>query len=385
MEAKQMNIFFTRCLVNDKVCELFIDRKYWINMASTSMVEKWRLPILEHPDPYILYSLEDPEFKDMADVLVTKQVRVSFKIGEYEDEVLCDVVPSKTRDLLLGLPWQQQRRAKHDQHTNTYTFSFKNCQIIIAHDKVGHDQILKRRVRKEESALRIERGIAAIFKTFEEELLQIQNDYKKRERDVEKIEDLIVKESHEKDFKKEKEEKKVSEKVNEEENVRKFWPTITLVPSSKLVCVVKCWDSSNILHSPNLSSLTHEGNQANEEVFSQQVENSHVLWKNDYVPKSQGEKFLHSSLQFYAGLDLRSNPLKEGKNDEIKSSLSMWKETYKKIHEKMNKNWPKNTKYGYFVCLIHFKASKALNGVFCVFISCKGVLKTKEKQSIKSI
>ena len=51
----------------------------------------------------------------------------------------------------------------------------------------------------------------------------------------------------------------------------------------------------------------------------------------------------------------------------------------------MNKNWPKNTKYGYFVCLIHFKASKALNGVFCVFISCKGVLKTKEKQSIKSI
>ena len=49
----------------------------------------------------------------------------------------------------------------------------------------------------------------------------------------------------------------------------------------------------------------------------------------------------------------------------------------------MNKNWPKNTKYGYFVCLIHFKASKALNGMFCVFISCKGVLKTKEKRSIE--
>jgi len=40
----------------------------------------------------------------MADVLMTKQVRVSFTIGEYEDEVLCDVVPYKTRDLLLGLP-----------------------------------------------------------------------------------------------------------------------------------------------------------------------------------------------------------------------------------------------------------------------------------------
>jgi len=91
--------------VNDKVCGLYIDRKYWINIASTTMVEKWRLPILEHPKPYILYSLEDPKFKDIAHVLVTHQVRVSFTIGEYKDEVLCDVVPSKTRDLLLGLPW----------------------------------------------------------------------------------------------------------------------------------------------------------------------------------------------------------------------------------------------------------------------------------------
>jgi hypothetical protein len=150
MEAKQGKmLFFTKCLVNDKVCSLYIDRKYWINMASTTMVEKWGLPVFEHREPYILYSLEDPEFKVMADVLVTKQVRVSFTIGEYEDEVLCEVVPSKIRDLLLGLLWQQQRRAKHDQHTNTYTFSFKNSQIIIAHDKVGHDQIMKRRVRKE--------------------------------------------------------------------------------------------------------------------------------------------------------------------------------------------------------------------------------------------
>lgn len=92
MEANQKkDFFFTRCLVNDKVCGLYIDRKYWTNMASTTMVEKWELPILEHPKPYKLYSLEDPEFKDMVDVLVTKQVRVSFILGEYEDEVLCDV------------------------------------------------------------------------------------------------------------------------------------------------------------------------------------------------------------------------------------------------------------------------------------------------------
>jgi len=52
-----------------------------------------------------------------------------------------------------------------------------------------------------------------------------------------------------------KQEKKENEKEKEEKNVEKFWPIITLVPSSKLVCVVKCWDSSNIFQSPNISSL----------------------------------------------------------------------------------------------------------------------------------
>ena len=77
-------------------------------MASTTMIEKFQLSLVEYLESYILYSFEDPEFKDMVDVLMTKQVQVSFILGEYEDEVLFDVVPSKTRGLLHGLLWQQQ-------------------------------------------------------------------------------------------------------------------------------------------------------------------------------------------------------------------------------------------------------------------------------------
>jgi len=40
--------------------------------------------------------------------------------------------------------------------------------------------------------------------------------------------------------------------------------------------------------------------------------------------------FLHRSLSLYACLDLRTNPFEERENDVIKSSLSMWKEFYKK-------------------------------------------------------
>jgi hypothetical protein len=128
----------------------------------------------------------------------------------------------------------------------------------------------------------------------------------------------------------ENEENKVNEK--REKNVGIFWPTITLVPSSRLFCVVKCWNSFNIFQYTNLSSLSHEGNQVNEEELPQSVGNNNEFWKHAYVEESKGEQFSHNSLPFYTCLDLRTNPLEEGKNDEIKSSLSMWKETYKQNH-----------------------------------------------------
>lgn len=67
-------------------------------MASKTMVEKLRLPVLKHPDLYQLSRFEDLEFKDVGDVVVTEQLRMSFKLEEYEDEVLCvRVQERKTR------------------------------------------------------------------------------------------------------------------------------------------------------------------------------------------------------------------------------------------------------------------------------------------------
>ena len=74
---------------------------------------------------------------------------MSFILGEYEDEILCDVVPSKTRDLLLGFLWQHKHRAKYDRHTKAYIFSFKTRQITLTNDQVDQDQIMKRETEKE--------------------------------------------------------------------------------------------------------------------------------------------------------------------------------------------------------------------------------------------
>ncbi|RDX95789.1 hypothetical protein CR513_21641, partial [Mucuna pruriens] len=45
-------------------------------------------------------------------------VKVSFTIGKYEDKVLCDVVPMEATHLLLGRPWQYDRKVIHDGVTN---------------------------------------------------------------------------------------------------------------------------------------------------------------------------------------------------------------------------------------------------------------------------
>jgi hypothetical protein len=46
---------------------------------------------------------------------------VEFKMGEYRDKILCDVIPMDVCHVLLGRPWQFDRHVVHDGRMNTYT------------------------------------------------------------------------------------------------------------------------------------------------------------------------------------------------------------------------------------------------------------------------
>ena len=74
-------------------------------MASATLVEKLNLPTLKHSRPYKLQWLND-----CGEVKVNRQALVSFSIGRYKDEVLCDVVPMHVGHILLGKPWQFDRK-----------------------------------------------------------------------------------------------------------------------------------------------------------------------------------------------------------------------------------------------------------------------------------
>jgi hypothetical protein len=120
------NLFQTRCFVNNKVCSVIIDGGSCTNVASTYLVEKLALTTLKHPLPYRLQWLNE-----CGEVKVTRQVLVALSIGKYEDEVLCDVVPMHACHLLLGRPWQYDRRAMHDGFTNKYSFTLNRQPITL--------------------------------------------------------------------------------------------------------------------------------------------------------------------------------------------------------------------------------------------------------------
>lgn len=46
---------------------------------------------------------------------------MKYKIGSNCDEVLCDIIPMDACYMLLGRPWQFDRRVVHVGHANTYT------------------------------------------------------------------------------------------------------------------------------------------------------------------------------------------------------------------------------------------------------------------------
>ncbi|GKV07007.1 hypothetical protein SLEP1_g18820 [Rubroshorea leprosula] len=80
-EVQRDNIFHTSCHVKNKVCSVIIDGGSGTNVASTVLVEKLNLPMMNHPRPYKLQWLND-----CGEIKVNKQVLVSFSIGRYKDE-----------------------------------------------------------------------------------------------------------------------------------------------------------------------------------------------------------------------------------------------------------------------------------------------------------
>jgi hypothetical protein len=114
--VQRSRLFRTACTAKDRKCKVIIDSGSTDNLVAAEMVEKLELETTKHPSPYKVSWLQKGHR-----VSVTKQCLVKFKIGNYHDEILCDVIPMDVCHILLGRPWQYDRNVVHDGRMNTYT------------------------------------------------------------------------------------------------------------------------------------------------------------------------------------------------------------------------------------------------------------------------
>ena len=142
--TQRENIFHSRCLIEGKLCSLIIDSGSCTNVISARLVDKLKLKTSSHPKPYKLQWLSEN-----GELIVDKQILISFSIGKYVDDVVCDIVPMEATHLLLGRPLQYDRNATHDGVANTYAFTFKGRKTLkpLTPREVIEDQIALKKKR----------------------------------------------------------------------------------------------------------------------------------------------------------------------------------------------------------------------------------------------
>lgn len=124
---QRKNLFSSRCTINGKVCTFIIILGSSENVIAESAVPKLDLTIEPHPSPYKLGWLHQGN-----ELTITRQTLVQFSVGgAYKDEVYCDLVAMDACHVLLGRPWEFDRRVIHDGFLNTYAFRFNNCSFVL--------------------------------------------------------------------------------------------------------------------------------------------------------------------------------------------------------------------------------------------------------------
>lgn len=121
------NLFSYRCTISGKVCTFIIDSGSSENVIAESAVPKLDLVSEPLPSPYKLGWLHHGN-----KLTVTHRTLVKFSVGDaYKDQVYCDLVPMDPCHLLLGRPWEFDRRVIHDGYLNTYTFKFNGRTFTL--------------------------------------------------------------------------------------------------------------------------------------------------------------------------------------------------------------------------------------------------------------
>jgi hypothetical protein len=115
--GQHWSLFQTQCMIKGKACKLIVDGGSYCNGISKAVVTTLGLSTWCIPEPKHVVWLNS-----CGMLKVTHKVCVPFTVGDYVDEVECNVLPLKVCGLLLGRPWQYECNVTHAGRANIYSF-----------------------------------------------------------------------------------------------------------------------------------------------------------------------------------------------------------------------------------------------------------------------
>ncbi|CAL1360227.1 unnamed protein product [Linum trigynum] len=121
------SMFFTRCLIDEKVFLVLVDGGRERNLISSRIVSKLWLQSQFHPAPY---SLRLP-YKKYPNIVMS-QVAVEITIGKYKVWIMCDVVYDLPSGIILGHPWFHDRQVRLvNRRSNKFSLQSRSRVFVL--------------------------------------------------------------------------------------------------------------------------------------------------------------------------------------------------------------------------------------------------------------
>ena len=122
---KRTSIFHTVIQSGDKKCKIVIDGGSSMNVVSKDAVKSLNLKVEPHPNPFRVAWVNDHTLP------VTQRCLVSIQMGDYKDEIYCEVLPMDVAHVLLGRPWLYDLNVTNFGKDNIYSLKYKGKNIIL--------------------------------------------------------------------------------------------------------------------------------------------------------------------------------------------------------------------------------------------------------------
>ena len=122
--VQRSSVFYICLRIGDRSCKLIVDSGSCINVVSADSVAKIGLTLVPHLAPYFV------SWIDASTLPVTHQCAIPMKVSTYEDTVICDVLPMRIGNIILGRPWLFDYNVRLEGRANTISFMFRGRQLL---------------------------------------------------------------------------------------------------------------------------------------------------------------------------------------------------------------------------------------------------------------